>query len=249
MYMENETLIRTATGFRRGEYHMIEEQPCQDYTDSLKGEKINSVALSDGAGSRKLSHFASKKAVDWGMRFLVNNFEYIWYEYLNDSDKLINTIADSGRNIFLGLDIPYEECCCTLLAVAVHDDGRWIAIHIGDGGIFIQNKEINLLSKPENGTDPSVTYFLNEDISNEHIRLYVGQGDNIKFLLTSDGCFESLYDLKNACAAPAVGKMLYWLDVCSEEECEELLAIELEDTFAIRNEDDLSIAMISYAKK
>lgn len=246
-----------------GKVHVLNETPCQDEVAAISENGITVIALSDGAGSCKDSHIASKQAVNWALEYLVTNFEKIYGgNETNDMasfNENIIEVANAGRNCFNELDIPLEECCCTLLAIAISETGKWIGIHIGDGMIFKKDRELSILSQEEHGEYCNQTFFLNEEISSKHLRIYSGdiaesypeddkednKKRNITFLLTSDGCSSSLFDYSKKEITESVGVMMNWLENHEEDEVKKALERGLRDLFGNMSDDDLSIGIIS----
>ncbi|MBQ4437494.1 protein phosphatase 2C domain-containing protein [bacterium] len=93
-----------------------------------------------------------------------------------------------------------EEYACTIVALVVTQEGDWLSIHIGDGGIvgrtlnldqnLDQKQNLFLISGPENGEFASTTWFITNDDALERIRINFNKSDSERIdsaLLFSDG--------------------------------------------------------------
>ena len=70
--------------------------------------------------------------------------------------------------------LPLEELGCTLLFYAC-GGGRFLAGHLGDGLMaLVQGEDCRPLSLPENGENPSETWFVTSPDALEHLRLLRG---------------------------------------------------------------------------
>ncbi len=106
-----------------------------------------------------------------------------------------------GRNLF----------ACTVVAFAIHKNGDWVAVHIGDGGIIgrDQDGDLKIISLPENGEYANETYFVTQDDAIQHIRVVHSLDPRAPYgicdaLLFSDGPEYSLLRRQtpnNACNA------------------------------------------------
>ena len=97
----------------RGRGDIANDIRCQDKTYSIAKDGVNVIALSDGAGSAKLSHFGAEKVTENIAVYLIDRFEEIY----NNSDAdavreeiiirvnevVVKTAEElSCENIFLG---------------------------------------------------------------------------------------------------------------------------------------------------
>ncbi|MCR5338767.1 MAG: protein phosphatase 2C domain-containing protein [Lachnospiraceae bacterium] len=239
--------IKTAYAIQQGEIHQYYDRPCQDVIRVERNSRMVVMALSDGAGSCERSLYAAKASVDWICEYMLTDFEMTYNGAIKDEAALVRMLASESRDVFLHLNIPFEECCCTLIMVAVHSDGRWLAIHIGDGVIIKQEDKSEILSLPENGKEPNATYFLNGSHAEEHLRVYVGRlHGKGGFLITSDGMSCMLANSKTGQIAEAVDVMLNWVRNYPEEEVNESLKWDMEEVFGKQNNDDMSIGLLWY---
>ena len=64
----------------QGRSHVISNTPCQDKTFHMSEDDTEVIALADGAGSAKLSHFGAELVTKRICELLVKQFR-IYYEY------------------------------------------------------------------------------------------------------------------------------------------------------------------------
>ncbi len=232
-------MMKTAVAVRRGTGHLLQELPCQDSAAGRSNAPCAAVALCDGAGSRKHSERGAQRLSSWAAGWLPEVFDQL---YELQTDEIAAHILREGLAQLDELGMTPDECLCTFLAFARHEDGRWIAAHIGDGYIFAPDR---VLSYPENGLYANETYFFSGPYAERHLRVFKGWDSTATaVLLTSDGCGDVLYDRSLDCPAPAVQKLCAGLAVHTPQEAEEALAYNLAEVFAARSDDDLSLALL-----
>lgn len=236
-------IIATAVKGAAHEYNGIE---CQDFVYYEKHNGFSCIALSDGAGSARLSHigaeYTAKSAVKT-MYMLCEKYKDGLFDHLDSIvSELFNTIL-GGIDKFVGNKADYA---CTLLVVCIYDD-KYICIHVGDGIIIsINNNNAEIISLPENGDSPNITYFITDDNYLNHIRVKHGQiTPNMSFLLSSDGCSNKLYNPTDGSIAEAVLIMNSWLNEFDENNAEKLLLDNLVSVIKPMVTDDISIGLIN----
>lgn len=199
-----------------GKDHVCKNGVCQDRVFCMSKNGIHVISLCDGAGSRKNSHFGAEIVSRKAAEFLVENYSSIKvslekrgirqedYEsnLASFKKKLVDAVKGDLEAYSLRNNLSIDELSCTLLFVA-QDDETYIAGHIGDGVIgflssSFEGDVINVLSKPDNGASPNITYFINDKNSESRLRIYTGELVQIKgFILMSDGPEDALYDKKD----------------------------------------------------
>lgn len=138
----------------QGNGHLANNIPCQDKIASLSENGVSVIALADGAGSAKLSHFGAEHVTKYICKKLCSDFDKV---FSDDSDGVnAKTAVLTDINVMLKELSEKHECTVkdlssTLLAVAVRGEDV-LAIHLGDGVIgCLKGDEIKVISKPENG--------------------------------------------------------------------------------------------------
>lgn len=236
--------VKAAYAVQVGNLHLAAKLPCQDSIFFFRGERACCLALADGAGSVPGSELASSAVCKALAKAAVSCFAE-WSVMADDDLKqeILNLAADS-----VDAAVPGRKPDCTLLLVAIADDGRALWCHIGDGGIFfVSDGECRLLSEPENGLESYITFFLSGADAARHLR--VGRtvlSRDSAFLLCSDGVEPTLYDAEAGLCAPAVRIVAEWLRAEPESAVSEALDSHLNSLFRQRSDDDMSLGVICY---
>lgn len=234
-------MVRYAAAAARGQQHLLEGRPCQDFAAGRAAGRAAAVCLCDGAGSCPHSERAAECVCDWALRLLPACFDEL---YGVSEDELADILVAGGQAALQEAGLP--DGLCTMLLMACHEDGRWMAAHIGDGYIFVEERGASrVLSYPENGSFANETFFLCEAGAREHLRVYRGRAEaRFAALLTSDGCGGALYDLGKKAPAPAVPVLCGWL--ADHDGAAVSLAVEaqLTELFSVESDDDLSMALL-----
>ena len=195
----------------QGVDHIHAGVPCQDNVASAAGQGVHAIALSDGGGSRKFSHVGSEYATRAAAELLVEKFD----EYYNRMEE-VALGGPKAEKIALRLRLEILDAVlaamrtqvneertlydmgCTLQFAAVKN-GRYLAGHVGDGVIAALyqrglERRVEVLSHPENGEGPNVTFFVTDHNAEEHLRLTHGECRQLEgILMMSDGPEEVLY--------------------------------------------------------
>ena len=232
-------MMKTAAAVRQGTGHLMQGLPCQDRAAGSSRPPCAAVALCDGAGSRQHSERAAECLSQWAVQWLPGVFDRL---YRLPEEGIAAVLLQEGLAQLRELEMPLDECLCTFLAFARHEDGRWIAAHIGDGCILLPDA---VLSFPENGRYANETYFFSGPQAARHLRVRKGRDRTATaVLLTSDGCADALYDRCTGSPAPAVRKLCAGLETHTQEEAQQALARNLSEVFSGRSDDDLSLALL-----
>ena len=255
--------IRIAGASVIGRDHMKKNGVCQDRVFHLVNNGTYVASLCDGAGSKSNSHFGaeiiskaianyvSESFIDIEMSLesrgldssvAANNLEELKKRII---DYLVSKLADyaSSQN---GIEI--DDLSCTMMFVAVHEN-RFIAGHIGDGVIGVLktdygSQKLRVLSNPENGNSPNVTFFVNDKNSFGHLRLYFGDMSGITgFILMSDGPEEALYNKRDG-LSDNCSILFQALEGTSDSEYIEFLTNILQKKISDVSHDDLSINIL-----
>jgi len=230
-----------------GSSHKVTNVVCQDsiFVSKRKDLNLYSIALSDGAGSCKYSHYGSKISTQTVSSIFMNDFQKL--SNMKDSHLskyIINKIGEKFIEKSNKLKSTPKELSSTLLFIVIKDN-KYIAGHIGDGLIgTLNNGNLSILSYPENGEYSNSTYFVTNKNAHKYLRIYRGDIDSkTSFILMSDGTSETLYDKKNSNLAKANEIFCQWLDVNSEQKMDEILKNNLENIISRKTHDDCSIVI------
>lgn len=118
----------------QGRSHIKSDIPCQDKTYSAFDNDTQVIALADGAGSAKLSHYGAETVTKFICSELTEKFD----TYFSDNDgasvkqQLIEGMLKSLSKTANQLECEIKELASTLLFVAIKNN-QFIIAHIGDG--------------------------------------------------------------------------------------------------------------------
>lgn len=243
-------MIKATCGKIVGLSHAHEKTPCQDAVAIKLKSNGGCIALSDGAGSRQLSHLGSAILTERMADFGVNNFEKIHDLVIRKSPKAIDLVIDPLLVCLRGAvrrkSIEIDALAATLMFFSCDGD-RFIAGHIGDGAIFIRDSNgVKLLSEPENGEYSNITYFITDKNAKQKLRLYSGViGKCFGAMVMSDGTAESLFDKKLRKPGAAANRIFQWSDELPMRKMSKVIAGNLKHSFQKKTSDDCSIAVMT----
>ena len=122
-----------ARAVRTGQYHLLTGLPCQDRAEGRAEGPVALAVLCDGAGSCPGSEEAAEAVCRWALEDVPESFETL---YALEGSVLAAELAARGQAALCLAGL--EERLCTMLLFACHEDGRWLAAHIGDGVLFLR---------------------------------------------------------------------------------------------------------------
>ena len=178
----------------QGLRHIENNIPCQDKIFSLCKNGVTAIALADGAGSAKLSHYGAESAVKTICEKLCSDFDVM----INNPNaeivkrEILDTVIIKLRSLAQDLKCNIRELASTLLAAA-SDDKNIMLIHLGDGIIGCSRRgETIPVSYPDNGEYKNETFFTTSHDALYRLRLLKGSAAGISGIaLMSDGCEKS----------------------------------------------------------
>lgn len=237
-----------AQGATIGKSHIEDNLVCQDKTFIYETPTAISVALADGAGSAKLSHYGAETVTREVCKLLCEKFEDF---YKSESplpvkqaivSHLLNALQDTANENQCEL----SDLASTLLAVVINDN-RFLIIHLGDGVIaYTKGSEIKVATGPKNGEFANTTYFVTSSCAIEMMQLIKGTAININgFVLMSDGSEASLYSKQRNEVAPVLQRLVNRLGMTSSEYLQPIIQASLEDAIAQKTRDDCSLILVS----
>ena len=231
----------------QGRGHISTETPCQDKTYVCCENDTYVIALADGAGSARLSHYGAECVTKTICESLIKEFDLYFSE--DDGVAIKRKIIHDLRDVLEGVVSEYaceiKDLASTLLVAAVNKD-RYILIHIGDGVIgFLRDEELRVASQPENGEFANTTIFVTSMDVLHSMKILKGTlGTITGFVLMSDGTENSLYNKREKSLAPAVKKLMKLSRVMVKECLESELKDCFEEVVKEATTDDCSIAML-----
>ena len=213
--MSTEHHWKTALVTVKGTSHQKTDSPCQDYCVAHRTKNFTILALSDGAGSCKLSHIGSRAAC---LGF-IRGTKTLLRSYQNDPDALGRFLSESSEDSWLTvLDCaaqfvvaaaekrdtnPEESMACTLLG-AVIGQSCAIVLQVGDGAWVAETESSGFhpVTWPEHGQYVNETYFITHAGYSEHLQFKVIPNDGLLRSLIgfSDGIERLCLDLSEKTA-------------------------------------------------
>lgn len=195
----------------QGKDHIAANVPCQDNVAVAHANGVHAIALSDGGGSRRFSQIGSEYSTRAACELLVEKFDD-FYARMDQIDRghpkaekmllrlrleIIDAVMAALRTQVTA-ERALPDFGCTLQFAAVKD-GRYIVGHVGDGVIAALyqnglNRHVEVLSPPENGEGPNITFFVTDHDAKDHLRMSHGECRQLEgILMMSDGPEEVLY--------------------------------------------------------
>lgn len=215
-------------------------------------QEVVAACVCDGAGSAKNgwlgASLVSKLVATWLVDSFLGAFE-IDKEDLGRT--MVATLKRPLRRLASKSGMQLREFACTIVSVAVAQDGRWIAFHLGDGGIIGQFQEgLKAICVPKKGEFANETFFITDHDASTSIdvqtsNLYERETGPVGFALFTDGVETSLLNRRSLHVAPALKPMLGWLIGNSEQEVSEAIKDNLLNVFRQKSGDDCTLALVS----
>ncbi len=253
--------LRNTNAYVIGKDHERKKIVCQDRTYFKVANGAYAISLSDGAGSKRLSHFGAETTVSFTSEYFSKKFDetYNCIIDVQNGDKLRNLkseFTDALKErmeclVVKNHNTTRDDFLCTMEFVIVKGN-KYIAGHCGDGVIailryFNGNESLDVLSFPENGEAANITYFVNSENGSEHIRLYAGSMENVKgFVLMSDGPEEVFYNSKSKEMNITTSVFFDAISGVSEAASHSFFERFLKEKVAAYSHDDLSVNVLTY---
>ena len=254
----NNICLRTAGSSIQGRSHIAHGKPCEDAwaaSSAALSDKCRAVVVCDGAGSKPKGKIGAEITSSLMSTWLVEHVDSLFccQDSLEElKQQIVSTIQDAINNHIAEekSDDSIMDYCCTFLGVVIDKNNGWFACHIGDGGIVAKNTaETFIVSGPCKGEYANVTYFITESDANEHLNIYCNTKPAYSFALFSDGLERSLIQTQTNTIAPAVGRILDWLQDNSENAVTHAIENSLKSVFSQSTTDDCTLAILSLAKR
>ena len=201
--------------FAQGKSHKKNDIPCQDYCDYYidSDNEFSIIALSDGAGSCKYSHWGSELLVQKIIFFFQNNYKILFEKEVDDiKEEIIEYLSKSVEEKAKEKSIEEKELSATLLFVGCYKD-KFIYGHIGDGIICCDMDEnLRVVSGGVGGEFKNETVFFRKNIDKKYFNLSIKPLKNIlSFYCFSDGLEPVLISNKGDKLAPTLQTFSQWI--------------------------------------
>ena len=234
----------------RGVAHVNNKIPCQDKTYYLKNDHLHVMVLADGAGSAKFSEIGAKVVTKAIANYLNKSFHQLhtdlknWWK-IDSIKKDINKLMRNEVNEIKPKKNSLSDYASTLLFVATYKN-KYILGHLGDGAIGLKkDKEIELLSAPDNGETANTTFFYTSSNAVNRMRLMKGKVDeDSTFVLMSDGAFECIYDKSDRKFTNAIYRFIDWTKEEDEKEVSAAILKNIKNYFVDKTTDDISLSIL-----
>lgn len=233
-----------------GTSHEDQGMPCQDKVIARSNKTADMIALADGAGSAKLSHFGAERVLDAVSRLFLDEPELFFHSPKNKVKELVvATISSELEGLSHELSCNPCDLSSTFLFFATLYN-RYVSFHIGDGVIGVmKGLEPAVLSHPYNGKYASITRFTTDPNLMDALRMCRGDASKISAaILMSDGSSTSLYKESEGELIKAVLKLFV---ACKDNEApimNRLLEETIRDQLTQKTGDDCSIALMARDK-
>lgn len=173
------------TGLR----HIERGKTCEDNVFSYTAKDgVTSISLSDGAGSYKYAEIGSKISSEIAATFMAEKFNRL-YELDKDTitEYILHEVLIHIKEVATEKNVELIQFSATLLCVAIHPDGRYLVVHIGDGAIvgLNNNNECEVISIYDHDGPANQTTFVTIPKTDAFVKK--GKREYTSFVLMSDG--------------------------------------------------------------
>ncbi len=248
---------KVAAGSVVGSNHESHGKNCEDAWAIARSQRSESstevvaLCVCDGAGSAQHGGLGARITSRFAANYLIDHFE----QFFNDGEAQKRCLIREAKRVLeeesLQLSAKLRSFACTIVAVACGIDGKWIAIHLGDGGIVAKVDGIARgISYPMKGEYSNQTFFVTDKDAEEQIKFYSSIDDTNTtapsgFMVFSDGVERLLIEMKTGEIAVAASNMMDWLRQYGETEVTTAINSELIELFKPRTSDDCTIGILA----
>lgn len=235
----------------QGRSHIKSNIPVQDQIFYKKGT-VNIIALADGAGSCKLSHFGAQAVVETICELLYEKFDY-FYE-LQDAQEaqqiILSKLLEELSQLANLHNEELKEFASTLLCVALKGT-KILAFHLGDGEMgAIKNGKLVSLSSGMNSEFANATYFVTSANAANKLKLFKSTNDDkySSFFLMSDGSAASLYSKRKQGFSQVIKNICTQSKIIPEESINDMLKESFTQFVRMKTLDDCSFIAMTQVK-
>ena len=232
----------------QGRGHSKNNLPCQDKVIAQHENGVHVIALADGAGSAKLSHFGAQCVVATTAQFLTDNFAecFTCTDGREVKRQLLETIRAALEQEASKHNCELRDLASTLLTVAVSDE-HFILAHLGDGVVgYLDGSELKVASSPDNGEFSNETTFVTSQSALAALRLFKGELKNkCGFVLMSDGSEQSLYHKQSKSLSPALKTLMHLTCISAPEAMYQRVSTAISEILCAQTNDDCSLAILA----
>lgn len=236
----------------QGRGHKKNDVPCQDKVTRRSEGGVSVIALADGAGSARLSHYGAECVVNRVAAFVADRFyDLISEDNGSEVKRQILTVAiEALKNEAELRECELRDLASTLLFAAV-DEEKFLLAHIGDGVIgYLSDKGLKTASTPDNGEFANETFFVTSRSALQRMRIFKGALGTISgFILMSDGTEQSLYHKRNKTLSEGIKRLMHRTSLIDGAILEPQLQKAIESVILENTQDDCSIALLARASE
>lgn len=210
------------------------------------------VCLSDGAGSASHAALGARLVSATTARWLQRRFSWALRAPREAvAERLVGNLQRRLARAALEHGAAEEELAATLVAAAAGPQGEWVVLHLGDGAVIGRvGERLEPLSLPAKGEFANETAMVTDRGAVAALIVRrgepeLGQPPASGFVLFTDGIERLLVDLRTGELAPAVPKMLSWLDAHPPALVSPVLAQTLGDILQPATRDDCTLVLVS----
>ncbi|MFJ5770800.1 PP2C family serine/threonine-protein phosphatase [Psychrobacillus sp. NPDC093180] len=232
----------------QGRSHLKHDIPVQDKVFHLS-DKVNVIALADGAGSAKLSHFGAQTVVETICHALNEHFDYLFaLEQITDAQTfIIEQLLDVLHQLADFHNEEVNEFASTLLCVAIKNE-KVLIFHLGDGEIgAMKDGELVSISSASNGEYANATYFVTSSQASSRLKIFKSSNSKkfTSYFLLSDGTAASFYSKQQNKFSDIIKKICLQSKFTSETEMNAMLEESFEQFVKQRTSDDCSFVAMT----
>lgn len=248
--MKEKSIFNTVLYKETGIKHIEKGKGCEDsvFTSFSSESGVKAISLSDGAGSYSNAAIGSYTVSRISAEFLANKFDLLYdLDSETASDYIIKEVKSPLEELAQQSGNDLLSYSATLLCVALHPDGRFMAFHIGDGAIigYDIKKGCETVSIYNHDGPANQTTFVT--VENTDYNLIKGRNRYSAFVLMSDGPEDFL--VNEVDVNPRVQMMIQLSYFVSEEAMKEQLASLIDLLNDNGMSDDASFAIIFDTRK
>ena len=232
-----------AAASARGRGHVSNHLPCQDASVAVVDDGMAMVVTSDGAGSARFSDQGAEIAVRCTAEILAKNAP--WKDVDALKAQVIEACRDSMERRAGELGASVDQLAATLSFVAL-DREHCVVGNLGDGLVAgYSNSTAAILTKQSKGEFANETVFLTSSSAPLRFEVRPCRADAYdSFVVMTDGAAESLFQRRTGTLAPAVERMLHWLDENTPGAVEKALMESALPMLLGRTMDDCTVAIL-----
>ena len=227
----------------RGQQHIQGGRPCDDAAFIASGRGCRAVAVCDGAGSRKHAREGANAAARIAALYLAEGFDELFSMPDGECGAAVlyivrRALTDEAEE----LGCAVRELGSTLMACAVHEDGRKIVLHIGDGEIDRLDEEggLSVLSAYDHDIAENITELTTT--ADAGVREYKSRKRCI-YMMYTDGA-EPVFSVPNI-DRHILSLALLLSEDRFRDECSELFTVRDDSTVAVTGDISLIDTVVS----